>query len=349
MPRLEWILFHLRIMLVLPMHEDDLSLRHLRVLTLLLEVGSLTQAAQMLQTTQPTVSKILAKLRAHFGDPLFVRVGAAMHPTPRAVNLAEPLKRLLMTSAVMRSVAASFDPSLSTREFSVIVSEVGMIHLVPPIIGYLERAGRGLRLKAVPLDSRQLEVRLETGEADLALGAFSKAALSMRRQRLYSDPYVSVVRKGHPQLGRLGQAEFFLRQRHIIVTSSNTGHAAHRLLDQVLKSRVEPDRVHVRVPSFVTSAFVASCTDAVGTIPAKLAEGLAARLGLEVFPTPLSLPRIEISQFWHERVHHDQGHRWFRAAIQTLFGASRAKSKSNPMLWSSSPSARKGSAPQRSS
>jgi DNA-binding transcriptional LysR family regulator len=307
------------------MNEDDISLRHLRVLTLLLEVGSLTRAAQILDTTQPTVSKILTKLRAHFGDPLFVRVGLSMHPTPKAIELAQPLKELLRTSADMRSSAASFDPRSSTREFSVIVTEVGMIQLLPPLISRLEREGRGLRLKAVPLDSRHLEVRLEAGEADLALGAFPRAAPNMRRQRLYADPYVSVVRHGHPRLGKLTRADSFLRERHIIVTSSNTGHAAHRLLDQVLNSQLEPNRVHVRVPSFVTSAFVASCTDAVGTLPAKLAEGLAERLGLAVFPTPLSLPRIEIGQFWHERVHRDQGHRWFRAAIHMLFGSSKSK------------------------
>jgi len=308
------------------MNEDDISLRHLRVLTLLLEVGSVTRAAQILDTTQPTVSKILTKLRTHFGDPLLVRVGLSMHATPKAIELAQPLKELLTTSAAMRSTAASFDPDSSTREFSVIVTEVGMIQLVPPLISHLEREGRGLRLKAVPLDSRQMEVRLEAGEADLALGAFPGAAPNMRRQRLYADPYVSVVRKGHPRLGKLTQTASFLRERHIIVTTSNTGHAAHRLLDQMFNSRLEPNRVHVRVPSFVTSAFVASCTDAVGTLPAKLAENLAERLDLAVFPTPLPLPRIEICQFWHERVHQDQGHRWFRAAIYTLFRESKPKS-----------------------
>jgi DNA-binding transcriptional LysR family regulator len=103
------------------------------------------------------------------------------------------------------------------------------------------------------------------------------------------------------------------------VTSSNTWHAAHSLLERTLRSRLDPDGVYVRVPSFVTSAFIASGTDAVSTLPAKLAEYLAQNLDLAIFPTPLALPRIEISQFWHERVHNDQGHRWFRAAIYALF------------------------------
>jgi DNA-binding transcriptional LysR family regulator len=195
-----------------------------------------------------------------------------MHPTPKAIELAQPLKELLTASAVMRSSAALFDPQSSTREFSLIVTEVGMISLLPPIISHLEREGRGLRLKAVPFDSRQLEMRLEAGEADIALGAFPGAAPNLRRQRLFTDPYVSVVRKGHPQLGKLTQADCFLRERHIIVTSSNTWHAAHSLLERTLRSRLDPDGVYVRVPSFVTSAFIASGTDAVSTLPARLAD-----------------------------------------------------------------------------
>jgi DNA-binding transcriptional LysR family regulator len=84
------------------MDEDDIGLRHLRVLTLLLEVRSLTRAAQILDTTQSSVSKTLGKLRAHFGDPLLVRVGLAMHPTPKAIELAKPLQGLLTASDAIR-------------------------------------------------------------------------------------------------------------------------------------------------------------------------------------------------------------------------------------------------------
>jgi DNA-binding transcriptional LysR family regulator len=150
--------------------RPDIGLRHLRVLSLLLEVSSVTRAAQILDTTQSSVSKILAKLRVHFGDPLFVRVGLSLRPTPKAIELAQPLRGLLTASDAMRSSTASFDPGSSTREFSVLVTEVGMIQLVPPLMGHLEKAGQGLRLKAVPLDSRQFGARLEAGEADVALG-----------------------------------------------------------------------------------------------------------------------------------------------------------------------------------
>ena len=152
--------------------EDDIGLRHLRVLSLLLEVGSITRAAQILDTTQSSVSKILAKLRVHFGDPLFVRVGLSLRPTPRAIELEQPLRGLLAAFDAMRSSTSSFDPRSSTREFSVLITEVGMIQMVPPLMAHLEKAGQGLRLMAVPLDSRQFGARLEAGEADVALACF---------------------------------------------------------------------------------------------------------------------------------------------------------------------------------
>jgi DNA-binding transcriptional LysR family regulator len=309
------------------MHEEDINLRHLRVLTLLLERGSLTRTAEILETSQSSVSKILAKLRKHFGDPLFVRVGPIMRPTPRALELTGPLKTLLTVSDAMRWSTSAFGPQSSIREFSVMVTEVGMIRIVPALISHLETAGRGLRLKAIPLDARQFEARLEAGEADVAVGAFPRASPTMKRQRLYFDNYVSVVRKDHPRLSRLSEKEGFLHERHIVVTSSQTGHAAHQLLERALTSEVGPDRVKVKVPSFVAAAFVASCTEAVGSMPAKLAEYLAADLNLAILKTPIELPRIEISQFWHARVDKDQGHRWFRSAIAALFGPSSRDTK----------------------
>ncbi|TWT05942.1 LysR family transcriptional regulator [Reyranella sp. CPCC 100927] len=304
------------------MNDDDIGLRHLRILALLLEVRSLTRAAIILGTTQSSISKTLGKLRAHFSDPLLVRVGLAMQPTPKAIALVQPLQALLATSDTMRSTARAFDPASARREFSLLVTEVGMVRFVPPLISHLERTGHGLRLRAVPLDSREFGARLEAGEADVAIGVFPAAAPTIRRQRLYIDKYVSVVRGGHPRREKLVRADAFLRERHVMVTSSHTGHAAHRMIEQAFADALDADRVLVRMPSFITAAFVASRTDAVASMPARLADYLMKDLDLAVFRTPIDLPRLDISQFWHERFHHDRGHRWFRAAIHDLFGAS---------------------------
>jgi DNA-binding transcriptional LysR family regulator len=301
--------------------EDDISLRHLKVLSLLLEVGSLTRAAQILDVSQPTVSKALARLRAHFGDPLLVRVGAVMRPTPKALELAEPLRALLTASGALRASTQAFDPMTSTREFTVLVTEVGMVQFIPSLMRRLEGAGPGLSLRAIPLDTRPFEPRLEAGEADVAVAFLPEAAQTVRRQRLYADGYLSVVRKGHPRLAEVAGEDGFWRERHVVMTSVSAGHAANRRLGEILSARLRADQVQVRVPSFVVGAFVAARTDAVATMPARLAQVLAEDLSLQVFAPPFEIAPIQIDQFWHERVQQDEGHRWLRGTIFQMVGA----------------------------
>jgi DNA-binding transcriptional LysR family regulator len=272
-----------------------------------------------METTQPAVSKMLRHLRAQFSDPLFVRNGQAMQPTAKALDIADRLRVLLAAADGLRSAATDFDSTSSDRLFSLLLTDVGMIRFLPPLIARLADIAPHISVRAVPLDARQFEPRLESGEADLAFGAFPKAARYLRRQRLYFDGYSSVLRKGHPRAAKCQSRSGFLAERHILVTSSETGHAAHRTAHQILSAAIVPANVMLRVPSFVAGAIVAAETDGVSTLPTNLAEQLAGPLGLVVFETPIALPRIEIAQFWHERYHRDAGHKWLRNLTFELF------------------------------
>jgi len=298
---------------------SELSLRELRVLYALLQQRSTTRTAQAMETTQPSISKMLRRLRAQFSDPLFVRNGQAMQPTAKALDIADRLRALLAAADGLRSVATEFDPASSDRRFSLLLTDVGMIRFLPPLIARLATIAPNISVRAVPLDARQFEHRLETGEADLAFGAFPKAARHLRRQRLYFDGYSSVVRKHHPRARRCQAGAGFLAERHILVTGSETGHAAHRTAHRVLSSAVAPANVMLRVPSFIAGAIVAAETDGVATLPTNLAKRLAGPLGLIAFEPPIVLPRIEIAQFWHERYHRDPGHKWLRNLTFELF------------------------------
>ena len=300
----------------------ELSLRELRVLDALLRERSITRTAEAMETTQPAVSKTLRHLRAQFSDPLFVRNGQAMQPTARALDIADRLRVLLATADGLRAAATAFDPASSDRLFSLLLTDVGMIIFLPPLIARVAMLAPDVSVRAVPLDARQFEHRLETGEADLAFGAFPHAARHLRRQRLYSDGYSSVLRKRHPRASKPLSRASFLAERHILVTASETGHAAHRTAELVLSSAIAPANVMLRVPSFIAGAIVAAETDGVATLPTNLARRIAGPLGLVAFETPIPLPRIEIAQFWHERYHRDAGHQWLRKVTFELFGRS---------------------------
>jgi DNA-binding transcriptional LysR family regulator len=307
--------------------SSELSMRELRVLHALLHERSITRTAELLATTQPGISKILRHLRTQFTDPLFVRNGHAMQPTARALEIADTLRTLLGAADSLRASAAAFDPVHSDRTFSLLLTDVGMTHFLPPLIARVAAIAPNVNIRATPLDARQFEPKLEAGDADLALGAFPKAARHLRRQRLYFDSFVTVARKGHSRLAASRSRAGFLAQRHILVTASETGHAAHMNAQRVLTSQITPANIMLRVPSFIAGAIVAAETDGLATLPANLAKRLAEPLGLVAFETPIALPRIEISQYWHERYHRDAAHRWFRSVTFDLFGATATRSR----------------------
>jgi DNA-binding transcriptional LysR family regulator len=304
---------------------EQLSLRDLRILRVLLRECSITRAAEVLETTQPQISKRLAYLRSQFGDQLLVRNGHAMQPTAKGLEMAPQLKSLLDTADSLQADTQMFAPATSDRLFGLLVTDVGMVRFLPPLLARMAATAPAVRLRAVPLGAWQIESKLESGEADLALGAFPRAASHLRQQRLYSDGYVSVVRKGHPRLGQLRLLAGFSAGRHILVTASEIGHAAHGQVERAISATIAPSNVLLRVPSFLAGAIVASQTDGVATLPKNLAASVAAPLGLAVFKTPLQLPRIEIAQYWHERFHRDTAHRWLRAVTFELFGERRRR------------------------
>jgi DNA-binding transcriptional LysR family regulator len=299
---------------------NELSLRDLRVLQVLLRECSVTRAAEVLETTQPELSKRLAYLRSQFGDQLLVRNGYAMQPTAKALDIAPQVKRLLDTADTLQADTKVFDPATSDRLFGLLVTDVGMVRFLPPLLARLADTAPRLRLRAVPLGSWQIESKLESGEADLALGAFPRAAPHLRRQKLYSDGYVGVVRKDHPRLREIRTPAGFSASRHILATASEIGHAAHSQAERVISAKIASSNILLRVPSFLAGAIVASQTDGIAMLPENLAASVAVPLGLATFKPPLQLPRIEIAQYWHERFHRDAAHRWLRAVTFELFG-----------------------------
>jgi DNA-binding transcriptional LysR family regulator len=311
-------------MMIMPSRDAiDLRLRDLRTLNVVLRERNLTRAAELLDTSQPSISKSLSRLRNHFGDPLVIRNGQAMQLTPRAIAMAEPLRNLLAASDSLCNTAPAFDPRTSQRVFNLLVTDVGTVVFLPPLLTRLANEGSRLSLRALPFDSRHFEMKLESGEADLALGAFPSAPRGLRRQRLYFTSYVSVARREHPRLARLRTAAGFRTANHIVVMASDVGHAAHRVVQHALESELAPDRVLLRLSSFIAAAVVASRTDGVATVPEIVARHFAEQLGLATFRPSIPLPPVEIAQYWHERCHRDPGHRWLRTTSFDLFAKSR--------------------------
>jgi DNA-binding transcriptional LysR family regulator len=298
------------------MLEPDLH--HLRVLDVLLREHSLTRAARELDVTQPALSKTLAYLRRYFDDPLFVRVALRMEPTPKALQLQAPVRAILEQMQALRSKHVSFDPRISQRTFNFCVVDAGLIKLLPPLVDRLLTEAPNVRLQVLQLEAANLEPWLESGKLDFAMGSFPSLTKGIRRQPLWVERYVGVVRRGHPRISSDPTLPAFAAEKHVLVSIAGSGHA-HQIMERTLAAALPRENIVCRIPMFIGAAVLAKHTDAVASLPLSVATVLAEDLDLKIIKLPLKLPRIDIFQYWHDRFHRDSGSQWIRSVFRQLF------------------------------
>lgn len=311
-------------------NDGELDLHHLQIFDILLAERNLTRCARVLNMTQPALSKTLARLRLYFGDPLFVRVALKMEPTPKALELAQPVRAILDSVRALRSDHVPFDPLASERRFSFFMIDAAVVQLLPPLLAILRVEAPKVHVQAVPCDVHHLDQWLESGLVDLAIGSFASLTQGIRRHPLWTESYVSLFRKGHPRLnagslissadeaGEPTALERFVAEQHALVSVAGTGHGyanAERLLESVLPL----GNIVCRVPTFAAAAHIARNSDIVATVPRTLGVALAHDLDLVAVEPPLPLPSMEIALYWHDRFHRDPGSQWLRAVFRRLF------------------------------
>jgi DNA-binding transcriptional LysR family regulator len=299
-------------------HEGELELHQLKILHVLLAERSLTRAAVTLDVTQPAISKTLARLRIHFGDPLFVRVGMRMEPTPKAMELAEPVKAILDRMRELKAGHEKFDPGTSERTFSLFMIDAAVVEMLPPLLNHLRDHAPNVHVQAVRCEIQNLDLWLESGLVDFAIGFFPSLDQGIRRHPLWVESFASVVRSDHPRIAELGTVEGFAAEKHALVSGAGTGHGyqgSEKLLEEVIPAR----NIICRVPVFAAAALIARHSDCVATLPRTVAGTMAKDLGLHLFDCPVRLRPMEIGHYWHERYHRDPGNRWLREVISGLF------------------------------
>ena len=299
-------------------HSAEPSLQQLRILDVLLREHSLTRAAPELDVTQPALSKTLAQLRRYFDDPLLVRVGRRMEPTPRARQLQASVRAVLDRAALLRSESVTFAPGTSHRTFNFCVVDAGLLKLLPPLVELLLTEAPNVRLRVLQPEAAHLEPWLESGKLDFAMGSFPSMPKGIRRQRLWVERYVSVARSGHPRLPPEPTMRAFAAEKHVLVSIAGSGHA-HQVMQRALETVIPRENVVCQVPIFIGAAVLAKHTDAIATLPLSVVSVLAEDLDLQIIKPPIRLPSIDIFQYWHERFHRDPGSKWIRSIFRTLF------------------------------
>lgn len=291
----------------------DLDLNLLRVLDALLETRSATRSARRLGIGQSAVSHALARLRRALADPLLVKGGRGLVPTPRAEALSGPVRSALATLEAALA-PDRFDPAGARATFVIGSPDYSGVLLWPPLVRALLASAPGVELVAVqpPPDPG---AALADGALDLVFGTASPDADGLFQQRLWHDGFSCLLRTGHPALDRTWDLDAYCALRHVLVAPRGTpGSLVDSLLEELGRRRT----VQVRVAQFVPAAHIVAGSDAIVTLPGRLAAVLAPPLGLVARPPPFPVPRFTIWQQWHLRRHADPAHTWLRTLIASL-------------------------------
>ena len=298
------------------MNVQDIDLNLLRVFDAVLRERGVTPAAARLGLTQPAVSNALARLRALFGDALFVRTPAGMDATPFARGVAEPVRQALALLESALAHGPGFEPASSTRAFRFYMSDLGQVEFLPPLVERVQRAAPGVRLEAVAADLEHIGDALGTGALDLAVGFLPALGPPVERHALFRDPYVCLMRAGHPAIAKKLTLKRFLEASHVLVTYRGGG---HRVIEEALERAGAARRIALRVPHFTVVPMVLERTDLILTLPARVARVYERQGHFKAVPPPLAMPPAEVAVHWHQRFEADPGNRWLRAQIVELF------------------------------
>jgi DNA-binding transcriptional LysR family regulator len=274
--------------------------------------------ATVLGMSQPAVSSALGRLRTSLGDELFLRTQHGMAPTPYALQLAEPVATALDGLQQALNVRAAFDPATSERRFTLAMTDVGEMYFLPVLIDALAQTAPGVTLNVVAVTSASLGADMASGRTDLALGLLPQLQAGFFQQALFRQPYVCLMRKGHPLAAApsLALADFAAAS-HVRVIAAGTGHGR---VDEALERQGLQRRIRLTVPHYVALGDVLGHSDLIATVPERFAQRVTTPFGLTTRPLPLAVDGSVIHQFWHARLHKDPGHQWLRSMVAQCFG-----------------------------
>jgi DNA-binding transcriptional LysR family regulator len=301
------------------MAGPDLNL--LVALDTLLAEGSVVAAARRLGLSASAMSRTLTRLRVATGDPLLVRAGRSLVPTPRAAELRETVGALTrQVSAILTPSTTDLDLTTLERTFTVRANDA-FVELIAASLISAAAVAPGVRLRFAPKPDKDVRP-LRDGEVDLDVGVLGETGPEVRIQTLYRDGFVGAVRNGHPLLAKPITAERYAHSSHIV--ASRRGRTAGPV-DEALQALSLTRCVVAVVPNFSAALAAAACSDLVALAPASFVAMGPYAARLSAFSLPVPTAEIAVSQMWHPRLDGDPAHRWLRSLVWDVTSTLRAR------------------------
>jgi DNA-binding transcriptional LysR family regulator len=276
---------------------------------------SVNRTAEAVGLSQPATSAALARLRALFDDPLFVRAGAQMEPTPRALELAPAVQRVVQAIQSEILQEPGFDPATSQRSFTILTPDIGEVAFLPGVLRRLRQEAPQVRLHAVAKPRTAAGQALEAGEADLAVGFFpdlQKAGYF--QQALFTTSYACIACARNKAVGARLTLKQYLASRHIVVRPDGREHLLDRFLDDKGWNR----HVTLELSHFMSLIALLPGSDLIATVPQDIATVASRLVPIRQVELPFRPPRIQVQQFWHRRMQNDPANRWLRGLFHQV-------------------------------
>ena len=298
------------------MSRPDLNL--LVTLDVLLAEGSVARAAPRLQLSPSAMSRALARLRETTGDPLLVRAGRCLVPTPRAIELRERVSQLVQDGEAVLRPTGKIDLKQLVRTFTLRTSDGFVENFGSDLVSRVSKEAPGVILRFVQKPDKD-SGPLREGTVDLETGVVGKAmGPEVRVQALFRDRFVGVVRKGHPlSKGKITPSRFATGS-HICVSRRGLEKGP---IDEALESLGLKRKIVAIVGGFSSALALARGSDLIASVPERHTGSL--RAGMHSFPLPVSTPEVTVSLLWHPRLDADPGHRWLRGHVRDVCAALR--------------------------
>lgn len=299
---------------------ENLDLNLLTALDVLLDEASVTGAARRLGLSPSAMSRTLTRLRSTTGDPLLVRAGRHLVPTPYAVNIRERVHVLTQdVQDVLRPRHGELDLKALDRTFTLRANEGFLNVAAAPLVTAIMKEAPRVRLRFAPKPDKDA-LPLREGRIDLEIGVRGASAPEVRSRLLFRDTFVGVARIGHSLFvdGDISVARY-AACRHVVASRRGTFRGP---VDDALEQLGYQRTVSVVVPGFPDALEIARQSDLVTNVPrsclANLADDLARGANLRLFQLPVKTSGIAISVMWHPRMDADPAHRWFRDTVRAV-------------------------------
>jgi DNA-binding transcriptional LysR family regulator len=276
---------------------------------------SLTRAGRRLGLSQPAISHALNRLRQVLNNPLFIRKGRQMEPTPLSRQINPSVRTIIALAQKAVTGGDEFNPCESDRTFHIGMQDYPMMVVLPKLLERLEKDGSRIGIRVYDLNMEERRTALEEGRLELVIGCKQEYDSHIYQQHLFNDRVVCIMRRDHPDIGNDLDLDTFVKAEFIRLTVSNQ---AAEMVDTLLEEIGRQRSVRVTVEQEV-AIFPLVCNSNLLANVAELAAMAYARfLPIKIMPIPLDAIELQHFQYWHDRNHHDPGHRWLRQQVTAI-------------------------------